>query len=129
MNFYAVLGIPKDADEAAIRSAYKILARRCHPDTGVGSSTEKFRQVAEAYETLSDSRRRRSYDVSLQEAPRFANRRAEPMIIRPERLYEEHPNAFEYRQQRSICDLNELFEALTELLDQEFFRDLYQKED
>jgi DnaJ-class molecular chaperone len=65
MNFYTVLGIARDADEMAIRAAYRLLARRYHPDSGRGSSAEKFRQVAEAYETLSDPKRRHGYDLSL----------------------------------------------------------------
>jgi curved DNA-binding protein CbpA len=65
MNFYAVLGIPVNADEEAIRGAYRILARRWHPDAGAGSSGEEFRRIAEAYATLSDPVRRRVYDLSL----------------------------------------------------------------
>jgi curved DNA-binding protein CbpA len=65
MNFYAVLGIPVNADEETIRGAYRILARRWHPDTGAGSSGEEFRRIAEAYATLSDPVRRRVYDLSL----------------------------------------------------------------
>ncbi len=65
MNFYAVLGIPRDADDGAIRNAYRILARQYHPDRGAGSCAEKFRQVNEAYETLIDHGSRESYDCSL----------------------------------------------------------------
>jgi len=65
MNFYAVLGIPQDADDATIRVAYKTLVRRYHPDRGAGSSLEKFRAVTEAYETLGDPRRRQLYDRTL----------------------------------------------------------------
>ena len=66
MNFYAVLGISRDADDETIRSAYRLLARRYHPDRGAGSSTEKFRRVNEAYETLMDPGSRQAYDLSLQ---------------------------------------------------------------
>ena len=65
MDFYTVLGIPRDADEEMIRSAYRALARRYHPDRGSGSSTEKFRQVNEAYETLIQNSRRQQYDLAL----------------------------------------------------------------
>lgn len=68
MNFYAVLGIPRDADDEAIRTAYRMLARRYHPDRGAGSSTEKFRQINEAYETLIDHGSRQTYDLSLRRA-------------------------------------------------------------
>jgi curved DNA-binding protein CbpA len=65
MTFYAILGIPPDADEETIRIAYRALARQYHPDVGEGSSPEKFREVVDAYETLSDPERRRVYDMEL----------------------------------------------------------------
>src|SRR5579871_5434443 len=80
MNFYAVLGIPRDADAQVIRSAYRTLARRYHPDRGAGSSPEKFRQVTEAYETLRNPGSRDAYDLSLQRAERTSTIRAEPMV-------------------------------------------------
>ena len=80
MNFYAVLGIPRNADDEAIRRAYRILVRRYHPDLGVGSSAERFRQVREAYETLIDPASRRSYDLSLQPAPHHFAVPIEPTV-------------------------------------------------
>jgi molecular chaperone DnaJ len=65
MNYYVVLGIAEDADSGAIRSAFRALARRYHPDAGAGSSTDEFRRALEAYETLSDPDRRRVYDRDL----------------------------------------------------------------
>ena len=65
MNLYAVLGISRDADGEDIRSAYRVQARRCHPDIGPGGSAEKFRQITEAYEVLRDPDRREAYDRSL----------------------------------------------------------------
>jgi curved DNA-binding protein CbpA len=80
MNFYAILGVPRDADEETIRGAYRILARRYHPDRGAGSSAEKFRLVNEAYETLIDPGSRRSHDLSLQWGEHQVPVRAEPMV-------------------------------------------------
>ena len=65
MNCYVVLGIAEDADSDTIRSAFRALARRYHPDAGAGSSTAEFRRALEAYETLSDPSRRRLYDRHL----------------------------------------------------------------
>jgi curved DNA-binding protein CbpA len=65
MNYYVILGVPVDADDEAIRHAFRELARRYHPDAGVGSSVEKFRQIFAAYETLRDPLRREAYDISL----------------------------------------------------------------
>jgi DnaJ-class molecular chaperone len=114
MNFYAVLGIPRDADEQAIRSAYRILALRFHPDRGAGSSTEKFRQVTEAYETLIDSASRHAHDLSLRWAEHPVHLRDEPMVewsgpFRREDAavfgrYERAPHA-EFRPSRSVDEL------------------------
>jgi DnaJ-class molecular chaperone len=66
-DHYALLGVARDAPPAAIKRAYRRLAKRLHPDSGAGSSTE-FLALQEAYETLSDAERRRRYDEVLQEA-------------------------------------------------------------
>jgi DnaJ-class molecular chaperone len=94
MNFYAVLGIPQDADEATIRDAYRILARRYHPDRGAGSSPEKFRTVNQAYTTLIDSRSRHAYDRSLHPIEHPTPVRVEPMLSRSGPFYQEDPDVF-----------------------------------
>ena len=60
MNYYDVLGVPTDASEADIKKAFRKLASQHHPDKG--GDTDKFQQIQEAYETLSDSNRRQEYD-------------------------------------------------------------------
>jgi curved DNA-binding protein CbpA len=65
MTHYAVLGVPENADAEAIHNAYRARARQYHPDAGEGSSAGKFREIAEAYETLSDPARRAAYDAVL----------------------------------------------------------------
>ena len=65
MDYYVVLGIAEDADEGTIRSAFRALARRYHPDVGAGSSLAQFQRAREAYETLVDPERRRQYDYQL----------------------------------------------------------------
>jgi curved DNA-binding protein CbpA len=66
MNYYVLLGVAQDADPDTIRSAFRALARRYHPDAGSGSSADRFRQILTAYETLNDPNRRGHYDRSLQ---------------------------------------------------------------
>src|SRR3954471_12178140 len=63
-DYYAVLGVPKDADKAAIRKAYRKLARQYHPDANAGDvkAEEKFKEISEAYDVLSDDKRRAEYD-------------------------------------------------------------------
>src|SRR5690348_98272 len=80
MNFYAVLGVPRNADDETLRNAYRMLARRYHPDRGVGSSAEKFRQVNEAYETLINPGSRHTYDLSLQWMEARIPLRVDPMV-------------------------------------------------
>jgi curved DNA-binding protein CbpA len=86
MNYYLVLGVPVTADAATIRSAFRGLVRRYHPDAGTGSSARRFRQIVEAYETLSDPERRRRYDASLR--PSTVRRIVEPLASdAPEPLF------------------------------------------
>ena len=80
-DFYAVLGVPTHASESEIRSAYRALARKLHPDAGEGSSAEKFRAIQDAYEVLGDPEKRRAYDRARQ---RIAGARYSPGI--PEML-------------------------------------------
>ncbi len=65
MDFYDLLGVPRDADVERIKRAYRRLARRLHPDInpGDGAAAVRFRAVVEAYETLADPDRRRDYDA------------------------------------------------------------------
>ena len=61
---YEVLGVPRDADERAIKKAFRNLARELHPDVNRHDpeAEEKFKEAAEAYEILSDAERRALYD-------------------------------------------------------------------
>jgi curved DNA-binding protein CbpA len=62
MDLYEILGLTRDADEEDLRSAYRKLARQCHPDAGESGNAERFRTLNEAYETLRDPARRKEYD-------------------------------------------------------------------
>jgi len=62
-DYYATLGVARDADEAAIKSAYRKLARKYHPDVSTEKNAEeRFKEVSEAYETLRDAEKRAAYD-------------------------------------------------------------------
>jgi molecular chaperone DnaJ len=64
-DFYATLGVPKGADDATIKKAYRKLARKLHPDANPGDATSeaKFKDVGEAYAVLSDKEQRGQYDA------------------------------------------------------------------
>ena len=64
-DFYAVLGVSKDADSAAIKKAYRTLAKKYHPDRNPddAAAAEKFKEIGEAYAVLSDEAERKQYDA------------------------------------------------------------------
>ena len=62
-DYYEVLGVDRDADEATLKRTFRTLARQLHPDVSEDPDAEdKFREVAEAYEVLSDAETRQRYD-------------------------------------------------------------------
>lgn len=69
-DFYAILGVPQDADDAAIKKAYRKLARAHHPDKNPGDAAaeQRFKDVGEANSVLSDPEKRREYDAVRQMA-------------------------------------------------------------
>ncbi|HET9392175.1 MAG TPA: DnaJ C-terminal domain-containing protein [Candidatus Rubrimentiphilum sp.] len=65
-DYYQILGVPKNAAEKDIKSAYRKLAKKWHPDANPSNQKEaedKFKEIQEAYEVLGDSDKRRKYDV------------------------------------------------------------------
>lgn len=62
-DYYQILGIARDADQAEVKKAYRKLARKYHPDVSKESDAEeKFKEVNEAYEALKDPEKRKAYD-------------------------------------------------------------------
>ncbi|MGB8521195.1 MAG: DnaJ C-terminal domain-containing protein [Candidatus Tumulicola sp.] len=65
-DYYAILGVPKNAAQKDVKSAYRKLARKWHPDANpqnVKEAEEKFKEISEAYEVLGDAEKRKKYDL------------------------------------------------------------------
>ncbi len=75
-DYYAALGVAPDADDAAIKQAYRKLARQHHPDVNPGDTQaeERFKEANEAYQALSDPERRRKYDQLREEYQQWQQR-------------------------------------------------------
>src|ERR1700742_3843340 len=63
-DYYKALGVPKTATAAEIKKSYRELARKYHPDANKGSADaeERFKEITEAYNVLSDEKQRKEYD-------------------------------------------------------------------
>ena len=63
-DYYSALGIPRSAKEPEIKKAYRRMARKSHPDVNPGdkSAEERFKKIQEAYDVLSDPKKRSMYD-------------------------------------------------------------------
>ncbi len=70
-DYYKILGVDRKADDKAIKSAYRKLARKYHPDVNNGKD-DKFKEITEAYEVLSDPEKRRRYDTLGPDWQRYA---------------------------------------------------------
>src|SRR5713101_10131976 len=71
-DYYKILGVDRTADAKTIKSAYRRLARKHHPDVAKGKDGERFREINEAYEVLSDPEKRRRYDTLGPDWQRYA---------------------------------------------------------
>lgn len=76
-DFYKILGVPKTATEAEIKSAFRKLAHEHHPDKNKGDD-KKFKEINEAYQTLSDKNKRAQYDQFGSAGPQFGGAGGNP---------------------------------------------------
>ena len=105
-DYYEVLGVPRDADQDAIRRAYRKLAREYHPDLNSDSDAEeRFKELGEAYEVLSDPDKRERYD-------RLGARWRETVHEAPEESFEDFFAHEGFGDGGSVEFGEDLFEAL-----------------
>ena len=73
MDYYKILGVPREADEDQIKRAYRKKAKQYHPDLNPGNADaeKKFKDIVEAYEVLGNAERRKKYDVKQEKAAGF----------------------------------------------------------
>ena len=67
-TYYMILGVSSTESDRGIRSAYRDLAKRLHPDVAGEQATRSFQEISEAYGVLSDPQRRREYNHELSRA-------------------------------------------------------------
>lgn len=89
-DYYAILGVSRDADAETIKRSYRRLALQYHPDRNPGDkeAEERFKEISEAYEVLSDPEKRRQYDLFGQVGPTGASA-ADPFTQVMEEVFEQ----------------------------------------
>lgn len=112
-NYYQILGVRQSATQDELRRAYRILARRYHPDVNPGEkSGERFKAIAHAYSILSDAGKRSAYDLELEKFTRgyaHAAYRAQAQRARPSarERYEAVQRKIRQEQERMQAELRQ----------------------
>jgi curved DNA-binding protein len=106
-DYYKTLGVEKNADAAAIKKQYRLLARKYHPDVSTEKNAEeKFKEVQEAYEVLKDPKKRQAYDQMGSEW------QAGQQGFKPPPGWEFHTSREGAEEQFGASDYSDFFESL-----------------
>ncbi|MBI2063777.1 MAG: DnaJ domain-containing protein [Candidatus Yanofskybacteria bacterium] len=114
-DYYEVLGVPKNADAGTLKHAYRELAKKYHPDLNPNDrvAEEKFKKLTEAYDVLSDPRKRQSYDNTSRATavpPRpnpEGNKRTQPVTPKNYDNYEDIIREGQQRMEKIIRESRE----------------------
>lgn len=109
-DYYAILGVSPDADAQTIKSAYRKLARQFHPDVNPGNqeAEERFKEINEAYQALSDEEGRKKYDALRAQYQRWQQSGGRPQDF-DWRAWSAQPGQGVHVQYASPEDLEDLF--------------------
>ncbi|KAE8699413.1 NADH:ubiquinone oxidoreductase intermediate-associated protein 30 [Hibiscus syriacus] len=118
-DFYAVMGLNKDCTQAELKTSYKKLALRCHPDRCSASANSKFAEEAkkkfqgiqQAYSVLSDANKRFLYDVGVYDSDDDENGMGDFLNEMTEMMLQTKPSE---KGEESLEELQELFEEMFE---------------
>ncbi len=134
-DYYKILGIKRDASQKEIKNAYRHLAKKHHPDATGKKTDEQFKNIQEAYSTLSDPEKRSDYDACLGESVRVRVRTSvsnkvryqkrggfsvEPLIPRDSNQPASFSDPF---SNRFSDEFDDLFDRLRAYLFRRFFSD------
>jgi curved DNA-binding protein len=123
-DYYAIMGVAADADEATIKKTYRKLARKYHPDVNQGNkeSEEKFKEINEAYQVLSHADQRKKYDELRAQYQQWQQRGGQPNDFNFQD-WQAQPDERVHVQYGTMDDLNDLFGEDSAYSD--FFRSIF----
>jgi curved DNA-binding protein len=109
-DYYQILGVSPDADEQAIRQAFRTLARQYHPDVNPGdkAAEERFKAINEAHQVLSDPEQRKKYDALRAQYQRWQQGGRRPQEFNWQ-AWSAPPGEGAYEYYGSVDDLGDLF--------------------
>ncbi len=113
MDYYKILGVPRDADEEQIKRAYRKKAKQYHPDLNPGNAEAeaKFKDIVEAYEVLGNAEKRREYDARQERTAGFGKKTAQK---KPEEKSRAAAPRMNFNKKNPL-DVTDMFEAFMKM--------------